>query len=189
MGIRISESSQVFHVPYGPFTSEGTPDTGFVDLKAKPEWVPVIPPCIGWPETRDLLRAINSPRSTLMTLAADQVFIAAEQPGKVVLTSFVTVCFAECERNGKRELAKLAAFLEARVSALLQEASNSLQRALFLNVVLELQPTVFHEKGVSGWSLTILLAAYGSDAHDARITWGIGMKAIRDALAEQHPLM
>ncbi len=96
MGIRIAESPATFHVPYGPLNSDGTPEASFVDLKTHPEWVPVIEPCLGWPETRELLQSINSPTSPLMSLAASQGFTSPGQPEfQVVLTSFVTLCYAE----------------------------------------------------------------------------------------------
>ncbi len=184
MGISISESAAVFHVPYGPLNSEGTPGAGFVDVKSKPDLVPMVASCLGWPETQNLLRAVNAPGSPLMTLAADQAFTAADHRElKSVLTSFVTLCYADVARNGKQTLADLAGSLGKRITELLQTASNELQRTLHLNVTLKLQPTIFHQNNVEGWSLTVLMAAYGKNEIDARITWGVGVKVLQEALS------
>jgi len=71
---------------------------------------------------------------------------------------------------------------------LLQEASTDLQRTLFLNVLLELQPTSFHERGIDGWSVTVFMAAYGKDAVDVRGTWSVGMTALQHILGEPEVL-
>lgn len=185
MGIRIAESPATFHVPYGPLNSDGTPEASFVDLKTHPEWVPVIEPCLGWPETRELLQSINSPTSPLMSLAASQGFTSPGQPEfQVVLTSFVTLCYAEVAHNRREVVEALAALLEPRMSAFLQAASEDLERALFLNVLLDLQPTVFRLKAFDGWSLSVFLAAYGSDEGDARRIWRVGMRSLQEAISE-----
>ncbi len=185
MGIRVSETEGVLHIPYGPPSDDGTHESTFVDLKANPSWVPVIPPSIGWPETRNLLEAINASESPLMSLAAHQGFASPDQPEfDAVLTSFVTLCYADLQRNKKLALEQLASFLQLQVSELLQAVSNEIERALFLNVLLELQPTAFHHNAFEGWSLTIFMAAYGGDAGDARRTWNVGVRALQDALTD-----
>lgn len=185
MGIRISQSDEVFHVPYGILNNDGTPDSTFVDLKSHPEWIPVLPPCVGWPETQALLRAINAPESAFMSLATDQAFTPVSEPNhNIALTSFVTLCYAHLPRNTRETLATLAEFLKDRASDLLQLASDHLQRRLFLDVVIEVRPTMFHLIGVSAWSLTVFTVAYGSDGGAARGTWGVGMKALQEALIE-----
>lgn len=183
MGINISETDTVFQVPYGLHNSEGTQNYGFVDLKAQPALVAVLPECLGWPETRELLEAINAPATPYMTLGTDQGCSPSDQPElRATLTSYVDLCFADVERNAKEAVRELAEGLHARMSGMLQTASNELELTLFLNVTLELQPTKFRDKGVDGWSLTVWLTAAGRDEGDARATWRIGMKALQLAL-------
>ncbi len=185
MGIRISQRDDVFHVPYGIPNNDGTPESNFVDLKTHPEWVPVLPPCLGWPETCALLRAINAADCSLMSLAADQVFVRVGQPDdQTALTSFLTFCYARLLQNERKALMDLAEFLKGRTSELLQLACDTLQRRLSLDIVLEVHPTIFHVKGISGWSLTALIVAYGQDEGAARSTWGVGMQALQEALIE-----
>lgn len=189
VGISISELGAVLHIPYGPPNHDGTLEARFVDLKTHPEWVSIIPASLGWPETRGLLRAINRPESPWMSLAAHQDFTTPDEPGfQMALTSFVTMCYADVERNGKQPLVDLAQCLKRRMSDLLQHASDELERTLFLRVVLELQPTIFHQKNIEGWSLTAFLAAYGSDADDARWTWGIGVRTLQETLSQHEAL-
>ena len=185
MGIRISERTEIFHVPYGSLNSEGTAEASFVDVKADPAWIPVLPSCVGWPETQALLQVVNSPTSALMTLAADQACttsVSAEHP--VVLTSFVTLCRADVASNGKPAIFELAKFLKARMDDLLQNASTALQRSLYLDIVLEIQPTFFHHQEVEGWSLTVLMAAHGGDEGQARSIWRLGIQVLQDALTD-----
>ncbi len=186
MGITISENDVVFHVPYGLPNSEGTPEGGFVDVKANPAWIPVLPTCLGWPETQDLLRTVNAPESPLMTLASGQVFTeTGHAEHKIALTSFVMLCYAEVARNGKPDMAEFAACLRARLSDHLQSATNELESPLYLQVTLELQPTVFHHHGIEGWSLSVLMAAFGVDEGDARRTWQVAMRALEAALTDE----
>ena len=75
MGIVLSEGSKHFHVPYGPTITDGSLETQFINLKIHPHMIPVLPPCIGWPETQELLTQINKAPSPFLTLAADQEYV------------------------------------------------------------------------------------------------------------------
>jgi hypothetical protein len=117
MGIDIAEQTETFHVPFGSPNSNGTPEASYVDVKAHPEWIPVLPSCLGWPETQTLLTIINSPISPFMSLAADQGFTWAEAVERHrVLTSFVAVCFADVSLNTKGMLKKAASGVLALLS-------------------------------------------------------------------------
>ena len=189
MGILLSERTDIFHVPYGPLNHDGGRNTGFIDLKANIALIPVLPPCIGWPETRDLLRSINAPLSPFMSLAAHQCFSDDQhQDQPVRLISFVTLCLAEITHNDKAMINDLATFLHSQMDHLLQEISESLQQRLHLEMVIESQPTAFHHFEVDGWSLTIFMAASGHEHHTVRATWGWGVQALINALAGYHSL-
>jgi hypothetical protein len=189
MGILLSEHTEIFHVPFGPLSHDGDVTAGFIDLKANPEFIPVLPPCIGWPETQKLLRSINVAPSPLMSLAAHQCFSDGQhQDQPVMLMSFVTLCLAEITHNHKVFITDLATFLQCRLDQLLQDISDSLQHSLHLEVVLESQPTAFHRAEFDGWSLTIFMAASGHDHYAIRGTWGWGIQALIDALAGYHLL-
>ncbi|TFG63201.1 MAG: hypothetical protein E4H32_04725 [Nitrospirales bacterium] len=189
MGILLSERTEIFHVPYGPLCHDGDLNTGFIDLKANLELIPVLPPCIGWPETQDLLRNINAPLSPFMSLATHQSFVdGRHQDQPVMLIFFVTLCLAEITHKHKSIIADLATFLHGQMDHLLQDISESLQQPLHLEIVLESQPTVFHAFEVDGWSLTIFIAASGQEHHRVRGTWGWGVHAFIDALERYHSL-
>jgi len=111
MGILLSERTEIFHVPYGSFIHDGDLNTGFVDLKANLALIPVLSPCIGWPETQELLQSINAPHSPFMSLATHQCFLngqSRDQP--VILISFVTLCLTEITHNEKAMITDLATF-------------------------------------------------------------------------------
>lgn len=183
MGIRIAERQELVHVPYGPPNHDGTSEVSFVDLKAHPEWVAMIPACIGWPETYELLKVLNARSSPYMSLATAQGY--ADPLGSshdTVLTSFVTICYAAVARNDEDTITILTAELHRRVSSLLQASCDELQRSLPLEVLLERQPTVFHDHAFKGWSLSIYLTAVGQDPAEVRATWRIGMQALRDSV-------
>jgi hypothetical protein len=184
MGIRLSERTEIFHVPYGPFSHDGDLNSGFVDVKTNLTFIPVLPPCIGWPETQVLLRSTNAPLSPFMSLATHQCFSDVQhQDQPVTLVSFVTLCLAEVAHNHKTMITDLATFLQGQLDHLLQEISESLQQRLHLEVVIESQPTAFHHFKVAGWSLTIFMAASGREHRTVRTTWGWGIQALIDALA------
>jgi len=189
MGILLSERTEIFHVPYGPLSQDGDLNTGFVDIKTNLALIPVLPPCIGWPETRELLRSINAPPSPFMSLATHQCFTDGQhQDQPVTLISFVTLCLAELRHNHKAMISDLASFLQYQMDQLLQEISDSFQQRLQLEVVLESQPTVFHHARVDGWSLIIFMTASGQEHHTVRGTWGWGIQALIDALRGYHSL-
>jgi len=181
MGISISESTNVFHVPFSSFNNDGIPEDGFVDLKAHPEWIPVLPSCIGWPEMQSFLKVINAPKSPLMSLAAAQNFITGDPSGSQ-LTSFVVLCLAEPSDRDKPVIWSMADFLRARIDELMHEASNILRKRLDVEIRLELQPTRFHLHGVEGWSLTVMTSVCADETQEARKIWGIVLRVMETAL-------
>ncbi|MCY4614007.1 MAG: hypothetical protein OXB94_10370 [Nitrospira sp.] len=181
MGISISESTTVFHVPFSSPNNEGIPEDGFIDLKAHPEWIPVLPSCIGWPELQSLLKVINAPHTGLMSLAADQNFIPGD-PSESQLTSFVVICPAEPSDRDKPAMRSLADFLRAGIDALMHKASDALRQRLDVEILLELQPTRFRLDGVDGWSLTVMTSVCADETHEARRIWGIVLRALETAL-------
>lgn len=189
VGILLSERTEIFHVPYGPLSHDGDLTAGFVDVKANPALIPVLPACIGWPETQELLRSINASASPFMSLAAHQCFSEGpHQDQPVMLISFVTICLAEITHNHKAMITDLATFLHCELDQLLQEISESLQQPLHLEIVLESQPTAFHHTRSEGWSLTIFLVASGQEHQAVRGIWGWGIQALIDGLAGYHSL-
>ena len=189
MGIMLSEGSKQFHVPYGPAISDGSLEARFIDLKANPRMIPVLPPCVGWPETQELLLHINKSPSPFMTLAANQSYAKGPDPKRpVILVSFVTLCFADITHNAKDLVSDLARFLEKQMDEILQDASTMLHQTLDLEIVLEIQPTLFHLHLIEGWSLTVMMIASGQEHHSVRGTWGYGIQTLIDSLKAYAPL-
>ena len=181
MGISVSESSNVFHVPFSSFNNDGTPEDGFVDLKAHPEWIPVLPSCIGWPEMQSLLHVINAPQTPLMSLAAAQHFVPGDS-SMSRLTSFVVLCPAKPSEQDKPAMKNLADFLRVRIDELMHAASQALKQRLDVEIRLELQPTRFHLHGVDGWSLMVLTYVCADEIREARKIWGVVLRVLERAL-------
>ncbi len=181
MGISIAENTDVFHVPFSSFNNDGTPEDGYVDLKAHPEWIPVLSSCLGWPEMQSLLKVINAPNSPMMSLAAAQNFLSGD-PSKSQLTSFVVVCMANPSEQDKPAMRSLADFLRARVDELMYEASHALKQRLDVEIRLELQPTRFHLYGVDGWSLMLMTYVRADEIREARKIWGVVLRVLEAAL-------
>jgi hypothetical protein len=189
MGILLSESSTFFHVPYGPAITDGSLEARFIDLKAHPDMIPVLPPCVGWPETQELLRQVNKAQSPFMTLAADQSYAEGPDPLRpVILVSFVSLCFAELSHNTKEFLSDLVISLQHEMDVLLQDVSDILDHRLDLEIVLEIQPTQFHHHRLQAWSLTVMIVASGQEHHAVRGTWGYAIHALIDGLHTYAPL-
>jgi len=185
MGILIAEQSEIFHVPFGSPNSEGTPEGSFVDVKTHPEWIPVLPSCIGWPETQALLNIINLPPSPFMSLATDQGFTSGECIERnIVLTSFVAISFSDISLNTKEGIKDVAEKLQHRLDVHLQQSCNDLGYSLHVTIRLELQPTRFHDHEYEGWSLIILMAASSHEQRLARQHWGLSMTALQTIIQE-----
>ncbi len=185
MGIYIAEQAETFHVPFGSPNSEGTPEANYVDVKVNPEWIPVLPSCMGWPETQALLKTINAPTSPFMSLATGQDFTWAEAVERqIVLTSFVALCFAEVSLNTKDTICDLAQGLQHRLDHRLQNATNKLGQRLHINIRLEIQPTRFHDYGFDGWSLMILMASSSNEKRLARYNWSLALTSLEAAIQE-----
>lgn len=188
MGILLSESSTYFHVPYGPDITDGSLEARFMDLKADPHMIPVLPPCVGWPETQELLTQINTDQSPFMALAADQCYANGPDTNRpVILVSFVSLCFAEIYHNTKDFLSDLILYLQHKMDALFQDVSTILDIMLDLEIILEIQPTQFHHHHIQGWSLTVMMVASGQEHHTVRDTWGYGIHALIDGLNAYAP--
>jgi len=188
MGISLSEGSTCFHVPYGPTITDGTLEARFINLKTHPQMIPVLPPCVGWPETQTLLTQINETRSPFMTLAADQHYVQGPDPNRpVLLVSFVTLCFAEISHNIKDFLSDLVVYLQQQMDELLQDVSTMLNHSLDLEIILEIQPTQFHHHHIQGWSLTVMMVASGQEYHTVRETWSYGISTLIDGLNAYAP--
>ena len=188
MDIVLSEGTKEFHVPYGPAISDGSLEARFIDLKTNPQMIPVLPPCVGWPETQELLIQINKARSPFMTLAADQSYAKGPDPDRpVILVSFVSLCFAEISHNAKDLVSDLVSFLQQQMDTILKDASSMLDDTLDLEIILEIQPTQFHHQKIEGWSLTIMMIASGQEHHAVRGTWGYGIHALIDGLNAYAP--
>lgn len=181
MGISIAESTNVFHVPFSSFNNDGTPEDGFIDLKAHPEWIPVLPSCIGWPEMQSFLTVINAPNSPWMSLAAAQNFLT-DDPSKSQLTSFFVICMAEPSEQDKPAMMSLADFLRSRIDELMHAASQALGQRLDVEIRLELQPTRFHLHGLDGWSLMVMAYVCADDIREARKIWGTVLQVLETAL-------
>jgi hypothetical protein len=188
MGILLSEGSTYFHVPYGPAIIDGSLEARFIDLKAHPQMIPVLPPCVGWPETQELLTQINTAQSPFMTLAADQSYANGPDPNRpAILASFVSLCFSEISHNTKDFLSDLVLYLQRQMDALLQDVSTFLDHTLDLEIILEIQPTQFHHHHIQGWSLTVMMVASGQEHQAVRGTWGYGIHALIDGLNAYAP--
>lgn len=188
MGILLSEGSRCFHVPYGPAITDDSLEARFIDLKTHPELIPALPPCVGWPETQELLTQINKAHAPFMTLAADQSFAQGPDPNRpVILASFVSLCFSEISHNTKEFLSDLAVYLQHQMDDLLQDVSDMLVHTLDLEIVLEIQPTQFHHHHIQGWSLTVMIVASGQEHHAVRGTWGYAIHALIDGLQAYAP--
>lgn len=183
MGISISESTNVFHVPFSSPNNDGTPEAVFVDVKARPEWIPVLPSCVGWPELQSLLKVINAPQSPLMSLAAAQDFVTGHPSDRQsVLVSFVVLCLAEPSDQDRPAMRSMADFLRARIDELMHNTSDALGQRLDVEIRLELQPTRFHLHQVDGWSLTVMTSVRADETQEARKIWGVVLRVLETAL-------
>ena len=156
----------------------------YFDLKTHPELISQVDEAGRFPELGEFLRLVNSERSqfesakcdvwTTTELSAEEETFAASHK----FASYVDMVFSNLE---DRESLPAHEVLARRLATLLQSApeiSSSVEvcvRRLFFQE--EREPR-------EGFYCTLYVNGYGSDESSARQQWGIGLKLVRNAIAQ-----
>lgn len=153
----------------------------FVDLKRHPEAIAQIEEAQAFPELREFLRALNSPRSLLETAKCDAWATTELSPEEDIynashkFASYVDVVFSET--NARLSLSRHELFVKKLVELLqrapeiLSSAEACVRRCFFGNKS-EVQ---------EGFYVTVYVSGYGDDEANARQNWEVGLKLVGNA--------
>ena len=156
----------------------------YVDLKRRPELMAAIEEAAQFPELREFLRTLNSPRSMVETAKCDawatselnaeeEIYNASHK-----FASYVDVVFSDID-------ARLSLFAHEQFArklvALLQRAPETPSAA----EVCVRRGYFAEDKGVrEGCYCTLYVSGYGNDEASARLNWGVALKLVGNAIVQ-----
>ncbi len=156
----------------------------YVDVKRHPELLVQIEEAQKFPELRDFLRAMNSPRSMLetakcdawatMDLSAEEEIYAASHK----FASYVDVVFSNID--ARQSLPAYEQFVR-KLTELLQRAPETPSA-----VEACVRRCYFGEDGSmrEGFYFTLYVNGYGNDDASARLHWGVALKLMENAIMQ-----
>ena len=145
----------------------------FVDLRANPAGIDLIPEAAKWPELKATLECLNDTKRPFRTLGcAEFEYVSAPQP---YTDAYVTFCFVE-PRERENEHNYYALFHNFG-GFLVNQASLPDQ----LNIRMELRNTVFYEENnLRAWSLEFWVQGLGKNTEERRRLPALGFSILRD---------
>lgn len=155
----------------------------FVDLKHRPELIAQIEEAEKFPELRDFLRAMNSPRSMVETAKCDAWATTELSPDEEVydaankFASYVDIVFSGSEARlslpTHEEFAKSLVALLRRAPETPAAAEVCVRRCYFVESVVR-----------EGFYCTLYVSGYGKDEGSARQRWGVAVKLVGAAVVQ-----
>lgn len=157
---------------------------GFVDLKRHPEWIAQIEEAEQFPELKEFLCTLNSPRSLFETAKCDAWATTELSPEEEIydaahkFASYVDVVFSEID--ARRSLSHHQQFVKnfAELLRRAPEIPSSVEacvRRCFFGGASAVQ---------EGCYVTLYVSGYGNDEASARQSWGVGLKLVGNAMAQ-----
>jgi hypothetical protein len=154
------------------------------DLKRHPELIARIDEAQAFPELREFLRTLNSPRSLLETAKCDAWTTAELSPEEEIynashkFASYVDVVFSEGDArlslSRHEELVKALVELLQRAPEIPSSAEACVRRCFFDN----------NREPQEGFYVTLYISGYGNDEASARQSWAVGLKLMGNAVVQ-----
>jgi hypothetical protein len=154
------------------------------DVKRHPELMSAIPEAEGFPEIREFLRIVNSPRSTVETAKCDAWASSELNPEEEIydashkFASYADIVFSDAYTRlslpAHEEFTKKLVDLLRLAPDIPSVAEVCIRRCYFNG-----------ERGVQeGFYCTLYVSGYGNDEADARQNWAVGLKLVANALLQ-----
>lgn len=160
MDVFLTISDTALGVPY--FRAPDDQDSAsYIDLKLTPEKIDDVPEAREWPVIRELLIAINSPQSQLLSIGCG-VFIYPPSAEQVPWTAFAYVGYGLKEF----ELATDAKVYFPQFFHFTQH--NRSKKETGANVFFELRQTSFHDLKKTCFTVDFIVRAWGSSEAELR---------------------
>jgi hypothetical protein len=156
----------------------------YVDLKRHPELMAQIEEAQKFPELRESLRILNSPRSMVETAKCDAWATTELSPEEEIydashkFASYVDLVFSEMD--ARLSLSRHQQFVKKLVELLRRapEISSSVEACV--------RRCYFGEDGAvqEGFYFTLYVSGYGNDEARALQNWGVGLKLVGNAVVQ-----
>ncbi len=175
MRIPLKIGAQKLAIPYRSENHEASVNYGFMDLKADPTLIPLVPEVQDWPEFEVLLKAVNSSRSVFRSLGCEKSFSEHRDLSSPHLTtklvSYIDIAFDDIALNTNMVM------FEEMMGAYKSFAQDQ-EFDRFVKFDPELTETRFTKEGVSGWCISIWVAGFGTSEDEARRAWSTVILAL-----------
>jgi hypothetical protein len=170
----VAADDQLLKIPYRASQGSGSPNMGYVDLKAQPERIAEIPELTGYPELEELVRVLNKQESSFRTLRVDTAKDVFRRPEfSKSESSHLTISF---ENLGGEDDERF--YMEAHRSFSSYVSLLPVSDAIVINfVAVPLQVQTFR-----GWCLDLWLYGFGKSEDEARRNWLSGLTILREFL-------
>ncbi len=156
----------------------------YVDLKRHPELMASIEEAEQFPELRELLRTLNSPRSMVETAKCDAWSTSELSPEEEIhnashkFASYVDVVFSDIDvrlsLSAHEQFARKLVTLLQRAPETPSAAEICVRRCYFAEA-----------GGVrEGCYCTLYVSGYGNDEARARLNWGVALKLVGHAVVQ-----
>ncbi len=156
----------------------------YVDLKRHPELMASIEEAAQFPELREFLRTLNSPRSMVETAKCDAWATSELSPEEEIYSashkfaSYVDVVFSNADArlslSAHEQFARKLVALLRRAPEIRSGAEVCVRRCYFAE-----------DGGVrEGCYGTLYVSGYGNDEASARLNWGVALKLVGNAIAQ-----
>lgn len=164
-------------IPYPPIDhQDGHENSGYMDLKADPEAVSLVPEVDGWPELAQFLITINAAASPLESVGCEKGYFPTEVDGKpaIRLGSYIDVIFTDAALNdGAENLLLLASRLAQAVEGCEQ---------WWAQVEISLNRFKYVAEADLPWGLMIRVSNCGRTEEEAREFWSETLRRLGDAI-------
>ncbi len=160
----------------------------YLDLKRHPELIAQIDEAEHFPELKEFLRTLNSPRSLFETAKCDVWATTDLSPEEEIydashkFASYVDVVVSEAD--ARRSLSRHEQFVKKLVELLrrapeIPSSTEACLRRCFFGADFADNRAV-----QQGFYVTLYISGYGNDEPGARQNWGVGLKLVGNAVVQ-----
>jgi hypothetical protein len=193
--IELGHDDAVLDFPW----TDPTGKLAYVDVKRHPELLLQIEESESFPELRDFLRSVNSPRSAVETAKCDAWSTAELTPEEEIydsshkFASYVDIVFSALEESpspdrpspgqpsfGQESLPDHQQFATNLVSLLRRAPDTPSTVEICIRHCYFAEPAGVRD----GFYCTVYVSGYGSDETSARQAWGVGLKLTANAILQ-----
>ncbi len=166
-------------VPYPKGESPTSTNIGYFDIKLLPEKIDLFPELQGWPELKELVRAVNKTNSIFRSLRCDVAQSKITRDGfRHKISSYITLAFEILEWNSKENFKQLHDKFLVFAKTQVVRVDNTVEFVL--------EPTSYNEHAYTAWSVDLWNHGFGRTGKEAKQNWLSGLHIIKAFVADQN---